>query len=283
VDSFAPRLSFFFNAHNDFFEEIAKFRAARKIWAETMRDRFHAQDEKSWKLRTHAQTAGCSLTWQQPYNNIVRTTLQALAAVLGGTQSLHTNSLDEAYALPSEHAVTIALRTQQVIAYESGIADAPDPFGGSYFVESLTAEMEKQARDYMRRIDDMGGMIPAIDHGFPQTEIANASYEYQHAIETGEQKIVGVNAFVEQNEEPIELLAIDESSQKHQLEKLARLKARRYNMAVEASLDRLKRAAEGAENTMPFILDAVRAYATVGEICDAFRQVFGSYIETSVL
>ena len=283
VDSFAPRLSFFFNSHNDFFEEIAKFRAARKIWAETMRDRFHAQDEKSWKLRTHAQTAGCSLTWQQPYNNIVRTTLQALAAVLGGTQSLHTNSLDEAYALPSEHAVTIALRTQQVIAYESGIADAPDPFGGSYFVESLTAEMEKQARDYMRRIDDMGGMIPAIDHGFPQTEIANASYEYQHAIETGEQKIVGVNAFVEQNEEPIELLAIDESSQKHQLEKLARLKARRYNMAVEASLDRLKRAAEGAENTMPFILDAVRAYATVGEICDAFRQVFGSYIETSVL
>jgi methylmalonyl-CoA mutase N-terminal domain/subunit len=283
VDSFAPRLSFFFNSHNDFFEEIAKFRAARKIWAETMRDRFHAQYEKSWKLRTHAQTAGCSLTCQQPYNNIVRTTLQALAAVLGGTQSLHTNSLDEAYALPSEHAVTIALRTQQVIAYESGIVDAPDPFGGSYFIESLTAEMEKQARDYMRRIDDMGGMIPAIDHGFPQTEIANASYEYQHAIETGEQKIVGVNAFVEQNEEPIELLAIDESSQKHQLEKLTHLKARRSNMAVEASLDRLKRAAEGAENTMPFILDAVRAYATVGEICDAFRQVFDSYTETSVL
>src|SRR6202035_2027264 len=173
VDSFAPRLSFFFNSHNDFFEEIAKFRAARKIWAETMRDRYNTKDEKSWKLRTHAQTAGCSLTWQQPYNNIVRTTLQALAAVLGGTQSLHTNSLDEAYALPSEHAVTIALRTQQVIAHESGVTNAVDPLGGSYFVESLTAEMEKQARDYIRRIDEMGGMIPAIERGFPQTEIAN--------------------------------------------------------------------------------------------------------------
>jgi len=283
VDSFAPRLSFFFNSHNDFFEEIAKFRAARKIWAETMRDRFGALDEKSWKLRTHAQTAGCSLTWQQPYNNIVRTTLQALAAVLGGTQSLHTNSLDEAYALPSEHAVTIALRTQQVIAYESGVPDAPDPLGGSYFVESLTAETEKRARDYIRRIDEMGGMIPAIERGFPQTEIANASYEYQHSIETGEQKIVGVNAFVEKDEEAIELLEIDESSQRHQVEKLARLKARRDNQAVAAALDRLKRAAEGDENTMPFILDAVRAYATVGEICDAFRDVFGSYTETTVL
>src|SRR6202789_1394311 len=204
VDSFAPRLSFFFNAHNDFFEEIAKYRAARSIWAETMRDRYCAKDERSWKLRTHAQTAGCSLTWQQPYNNIVRTTVQALAAVLGGTQSLHTNSLDEAYALPSEHAVTIALRTQQVIAYESGVPEVPDPLGGSYFVESLTAEMEKHANDYIRRIDEMGGMIPAIERGFPQTEIANASYEYQHSIETGEQKIVGVNTFVEQNKAPIE-------------------------------------------------------------------------------
>src|SRR5271168_2162114 len=213
IDDFAPRLSFFFNAHSDFFEEIAKYRAARKIWAEAMRDRYGAKSERSWKLRTHAQTAGCSLTWQQPYNNIVRTTLQALAGVLGGTQSLHTNSLDEAYALPSEHAVTIALRTQQVIAYESGVPDVPDPLGGSYFVESLTAEMEKQAREYIRRIDEMGGMIPAIERGFPQTEIANASYEYQHAIETGEQKIVGVNAFVEHNEDPIEVLAIDASSQ----------------------------------------------------------------------
>ena len=283
VDQFAPRLSFFFNSHNDFFEEIAKFRAARKIWAETMRDRYGALDERSWKLRTHAQTAGCSLTWQQPYNNVVRTALQAMAAVLGGAQSLHTNSLDEAYALPSEHAVTIALRTQQVIAYESGVPDVPDPLGGSYFVESLTAEMEKQALDYIRRIDAMGGMIPAIERGFPQTEIANASFEYQHAIETGEQKIVGVNAFVEQNEEPIELLEIDDSSQKHQLEKLARLKAKRDNAAVAASLDAIRRAAEGSENTMPRILDAVRAYATVGEICDAFRAVFGSYTETSVL
>src|SRR5689334_803684 len=216
VDSFAPRLSFFFNSHNDFFEEIAKFRAARNIWAGVMRDRYSAKDERSWKLRTHAQTAGCSLTWQQPYNNIVRTTLQALAAVLGGTQSLHTNSLDEAYALPSEHAVTIALRTQQIIAHESGVPAVPDPLGGSYFLENLTLEVEKQANDYIRRIDEMGGMIPAIERGFPQTEIANASYEYQHAIETGQQKIVGVNAFVEENEQPIQLLQIDESSQHHQ-------------------------------------------------------------------
>ncbi|HTC90854.1 MAG TPA: methylmalonyl-CoA mutase family protein [Bryobacteraceae bacterium] len=283
VDSFAPRLSFFFNSHNDFFEEIAKFRAARKIWAEVMRDRYGALDERSWKLRTHAQTAGCSLTWQQPYNNIVRTTLQALAAVLGGTQSLHTNSLDEAYALPSEHAVTIALRTQQVIAYESGVPDEPDPLGGSYFVESLTAEMEKQARDYIRRIDEMGGMIPAIERGFPQTEIANASYDYQHAIETGEQKIVGVNAFVEQHEQPIEVLGIDESAQAHQLEKLASLKSRRDNARVQVCLKVLRSAASKDENTMPAILDAVRAYATVGEICDTLREVFGAYTETSVL
>src|SRR5271154_2631511 len=227
VDTFAPRLSFFFNAHNDFFEEIAKYRAARKIWAEVMRQRYGAQDERSWKLRTHAQTAGCSLTWQQPYNNIVRTAIQALAAVLGGTQSLHTNSLDEAYALPSEHAVTIALRTQQVIAYESGVPAVPDPLGGSYFLESLTAEVEKRAWEYIQRIDEMGGMIPAIERGYPQTEIANASYEYQHSIETGQQKIVGVNAFVEKNDEQIELLQIGEGSQQHQLEKLARLKARR--------------------------------------------------------
>jgi methylmalonyl-CoA mutase N-terminal domain/subunit len=283
VDSFAPRLSFFFNAHSDFFEEIAKYRAARKIWAETMRNRFGAKDERSWKLRTHAQTAGCSLTWQQPYNNIVRTTLQALSAVLGGTQSLHTNSLDEAYALPSEHAVTIALRTQQVIAYESGVPAVPDPLAGSYFVESLTTEMEKRANDYIRRIDEMGGMIPAIERGFPQTEIANASYEYQHSIETGEQKIVGVNAFVEKDEDPIELLHIDESAGALQLQKLTRLKSERSNERVQKSLDDLKRAADGRDNTMPFILDAVRAYATVGEICDAFRESFGTYTETSVL
>ncbi|MBV9771206.1 MAG: methylmalonyl-CoA mutase family protein [Bryobacterales bacterium] len=283
VDSFAPRLSFFFNAHNDFFEEIAKFRAARKIWAETMHDRYGAKDERSWKLRTHAQTAGCSLTWQQPYNNIVRTTLQALAAVLGGAQSLHTNSLDEAYALPSEHAVTIALRTQQVIAYESGVPEAPDPLGGSYFVESLTAEMENKAREYIRRIDEMGGMIPAIERGFPQTGIANASYEYQHSIETGERKIVGVNAFVEESEQPIDVLEIDASAEARQLEKLARLKPARDNARVRQCLDALQNTAKGENNTMPFILDAVRAYATVGEICDAMREVFGSFTETSVL
>src|SRR6202171_3065055 len=283
VDSFAPRLSFFFNAHNDFFEEIAKFRAARKIWAEVMRDRFGAQDERSLKLRTHAQTAGCSLTWQQPYNNIVRTAIQALAAVLGGAQSLHTNSLDEAYALPSEHAVTIALRTQQIIAHESGVPAVADPLGGSYFLERLTIEMEERARDYIRRIDEMGGMIPAIERGFPQTEIANASYEYQHEVETGEQKIVGVNAFTEKDDDQIDLLHIDASSQQHQLQKLAALKKRRDNNAVTRALDRLREAARGAENTMPFILDAVREYATVGEICDAFRDVFGTYTETSVV
>jgi methylmalonyl-CoA mutase N-terminal domain/subunit len=283
VDSFAPRLSFFFNSHNDFFEEIAKFRAARKIWAEVMRDRFGAQDERSLKLRTHAQTAGCSLTWQQPYNNIVRTAIQGLAAVLGGTQSLHTNSLDEAYALPSEHAVTIALRTQQIIAHESGVPAVADPLGGSYFLERLTLEMEERARDYIRRIDEMGGMIPAIERGFPQTEIANASYQYQHEVETGEQKIVGVNAFTEKDEDQIDLLHIDASSQQHQLEKLAALKRRRDNDAVGLALDRLREAARGTENTMPFILDAVREYATVGEICDAFRDVFGTYTETSVV
>ena len=283
VDSFAPRLSFFFNSHNDFFEEIAKFRAARSIWATTMCDRYGAKDERSWKLRTHAQTAGCSLTWQQPYNNIVRTALQGLAAVLGGTQSLHTNSLDEAFALPSEHAVTIALRTQQILAHESGVAVVPDPLGGSYFVEALTAEVEKRALQYIQRIDEMGGMIPAIERGYPQTEIANASYEYQHEIETGEQKIVGVNAFTEDNPQAIELLQIDESSQGAQCAKLRALKTRRSQAAVSKALDALKRAAEGTENTMPYILDSVRCYATTGEICDAFRDVFGTYTETSVV
>ena len=283
VDSFAPRLSFFFNSHNDFFEEIAKFRAARTIWANTMRERFGAQDERSLKLRTHAQTAGCSLTWQQPYNNVVRTTMQALAAVLGGTQSLHTNSLDEAYALPSERAVTIALRTQQIIAHESGVPNTADPLAGSYFVEALTAEVEKQATDYIRKIDDLGGMIAAIERGYPQTEIANASYEYQREVESGDQKIVGVNAFTEQEEQPIDLLQIDESAHRHQVEKLAALKSRRDSARVERALDDLRRAAEGTTNTMPYILEAVRAYATLGEICNAFRDVFGTYTESSVL
>jgi methylmalonyl-CoA mutase N-terminal domain/subunit len=283
IDEFAPRLSFFFNAHNDFFEEIAKYRAARKIWAYVMRDRFGATDERSRKLRFHAQTAGCSLTWQQPYNNIVRTTVQALAAVLGGCQSLHTNSLDEAYALPGEHAVTIALRTQQVIAYESGVTAAPDPLGGSYFLERLTLQSEDAARDYIRRIDEMGGMITAIEKNFPQREIANASYEYQQSAERRDKMIVGVNAFESDGEDSVEILQIDQRAQAHQAKKLAALRARRDNDRVGASLDALKRAAEGTENTMPFILDAVRAYATLGEICEALREVFGSYQETSLV
>ena len=283
IDSFAPRLSFFFNAHNDFFEEIAKYRAARKIWAVAMRDRFGARDERSMKLRFHAQTAGCSLTWQQPYNNIVRTTVQALAAVIGGCQSLHTNSLDEAYALPGEHAVTVALRTQQVIAYESGIAAAVDPLGGSYFVERLTLDTEKAALDYISRIDEMGGMIAAIEQNYPQREIANASYAYQQAVERKEKIVVGVNAFQSDHEETIEILQIDQRAQDHQAKKLAALRAKRDNEYVRASLDALRRAAEGTENTMPYILDAVRVYATLGEICDALREVFGSYQETSLV
>ena len=283
IEEFAPRLSFFFNAHNDFFEEIAKYRAARKIWAHVMRDRFGAKDERSLKLRFHAQTAGCSLTWQQPYNNIVRTTLQALAAVLGGCQSLHTNSLDEAYALPSEHAVTIALRTQQVIAYESGVTAAADPLGGGYFLERLTLDSERAALDYIRRIDDMGGMIAAIEQNFPQREIANSSYEYQKAVESGDKIIVGVNAFQSDREDAIEILQIDQLAGAHQARKLAALRATRDNGRVRASLGALRRAAEGTENTMPFILDAVRAYATLGEICDALREVFGSHQETSLV
>ncbi len=283
VDSFAPRLSFFFNSHNDFFEEIAKFRAARRLWAYIMRDRFGAKDERSLKLRFHAQTAGCSLTWQQPYNNVVRTALQALAAVLGGCQSLHTNSLDEAYALPAEHAVTLALRTQQVIAHESGVTTAPDPLGGSYYLEALTAEMEDAAREYIRRIDEMGGMIAAIESGYPQREIAQASYEYQRAVEAGERIIVGVNRYQEREEPPVEILQIDETAERRQVEKLAALRKRRSQERVRASLDALKRAACGAENTMPHILEAVRAYATLGEICGALRDVFGSYQEKSIL
>ena len=282
IDEFAPRLSFFFNAHSDFFEEIAKYRAARKIWAYAMRDRYGARSDRSMKLRFHAQTAGCSLTWQQPYNNVVRTALQAMAAVLGGAQSLHTNSLDEAYALPAEHAVSIALRSQQVLAYESGVTATPDPLGGSYFLEKLTMETEAAANDYIRRIDEMGGMIPAIDAGFPQTEIAAASYRYQREVESGERVIVGVNRFQSQDQ-PIELLQIDEASARHQEKKLAALRARRDNDKVRNALDALKRAAEGTENTMPYIIDAVRAYATLGEICDSLRAVFGTYQETTRL
>jgi len=280
VDEFAPHLSFFFNAHSDFFEEIAKYRAARKIWALAMRDRYGARSERSWKLRFHAQTAGCSLTWQQPYNNVVRTALQAMAAVLGGAQSLHTNSLDEAYALPGEHAVTLALRTQQVLAYESGVADTPDPLGGSYFLEKLTLDTEAAAGEYIRRIDEMGGMIPAIEAGFPQSEIANASYRYQREVESGERTIVGVNRF-QSGGQPIELLQIDETAARHQEKKLAALRARRDNGRVTKALDGLRRAAEASENTMPSILEAVRAYASLGEIMDALRSVFGTYRETA--
>jgi methylmalonyl-CoA mutase N-terminal domain/subunit len=279
IDSFAPRLSFFFNAHNDFFEEIAKFRAARAIWADVMRNRYGAKDERSWKLRTHAQTAGCSLTWQQPYNNIVRTALQGLAAVLGGTQSLHTNSLDEAYALPSQEAATIALRTQQIIAHESGVPSVVDPLGGSYFVESLTTQMQSRANDYIRRIDDMGGMIAAIERGYPQSEIANASYQYQTEVETGERKIVGVNAFQAEQEAPIELLQMDDSASNLLRDRLAKVRAERDSLRVAGALAALRRCAEGSGNTMPYILEAVRAYATVGEICDVFREVFGIHTE----
>ncbi len=282
IDEFAPRLSFFFNAHSDFFEEIAKYRAARKIWATVMRDRYGAKSERSMKLRFHAQTAGCSLTWQQPYNNVVRTALQAMAAVLGGAQSLHTNSLDEAYALPSEHAVTIALRTQQVLAYESGVAATPDPLGGSYFLEKLTLETEAAANRYIRQIDEMGGMIAAIEAGFPQTEIADASYRYQREVEAGERTVVGVNRF-QSDDQPIELLQIDERSARHQEQKLAALRARRDNHRVRQTLDALEHAAEGTENTMPYLVDAVRAYATLGEICDSLRGVFGTYQETTRL
>jgi methylmalonyl-CoA mutase, N-terminal domain len=283
ADAFAGRLSFFFNAHNDFFEEIAKYRSARRMWAHIMRDRFGARAERSWQLRFHAQTAGCSLTWQQPYNNVVRTALQALAAVLGGAQSLHTNSLDEAYALPGEHAVTLALRTQQVIAYESGVTAVPDPLGGSYFLERLTSDVEAAAGDLIRRIDEMGGMLPAIDAGFPQQQIADASYQYQRSIETGERKIIGVNAYCDPSEQPADILRIDESAAHRQEEKLAALRRRRGKVRVDAALDALRKAAAGPGNLMPPILEAVRAYATVGEICRALRDVFGAYVEKSIL
>ena len=283
IDDFAPRLSFFFNAHNDFFEEIAKFRAARNIWAEAMRDRYGAKDERSWKLRFHAQTAGCSLTWQQPMNNVVRTAIQALAAVMGGTQSLHTNSLDEAYALPSERAVTLALRTQQILAHEAGITDVPDPFGGSYFVENLTAAMEASARTYIEQIDATGGMLAAIERGFPQSEIANASYRYQTEVDSGERVVVGVNAFTQQEDEAIETFATAESAQDHQAEKLSRLRRKRDATRTAQALDTLKRTAEDDGSLMPAILQAVRSYATVGEITGALKGVFGTYSETSVL
>jgi methylmalonyl-CoA mutase N-terminal domain/subunit len=283
VDVFAPRISFFFNAHSDFFEEIAKYRAARRLWAEVMRERFGARSERSLKLRFHAQTAGVSLTAQQPYNNVVRTALQALAAVLGGANSLHTNSLDEALALPTEEAATLALRTQQILAHESGVANTVDPLGGSYFVETLTRDLAAEARDYFRRIDEMGGMVDAIERGFPQREIAEASYRFQQAVERGEQVIVGVNAFVEDEEAAPPILYIDEEAGARQLKRLDELRRTRDAARVAAALDGLRRAAAGRENVMLPILEAVRAYATVGEMCDALRQVWGEYEEVPIV
>jgi methylmalonyl-CoA mutase N-terminal domain/subunit len=281
IDEFAPRLSFFFNAHNDFFEEIAKYRAARRIWQSVMRERFGAKNPRSWALRFHAQTAGCSLTAQQPYNNVARTALQALAAVLGGTQSLHTNSLDEAWALPTESAATIALRTQQIIAHESGVANTADPFGGSYFVESLTNEIERGARDYIERIDALGGMVAAIEHGYPQREIADAAYRYQVAVDRKEKIIVGVNEYVAK-EEPIEVLQIDDTVEHFQAERLRQLRAGRSSDEVARRLQTLRKAAGGTENLMPHLLEAVKAFATLGEICDAMRDVFGTYEEVAI-
>jgi methylmalonyl-CoA mutase N-terminal domain/subunit len=283
IDEFAPRLSFFFNAHNDFFEEIAKFRAARRMWAHIMRDRFGAKEERSWKLRFHAQTAGCSLTWQQPYNNVVRTAYQAMAAVLGGCQSLHTNSLDEAYALPSEQAVTLALRTQQILAHETGVVNEPDPLGGSYYLEELTDRIEAEANAYIGRIDAMGGMIPAIERGFPQAEIAEASFRFQREVEEGKRVIVGVNAYVQEEEQPIEILQVDRAAEEAQVRKLRELRARRDGAAVEAGLNALRRAAAGNANLMPAILDCVRAYATLGEMCGALRGQFGVWVERAAI
>ncbi len=278
IDEFAPRLSFFFNSHNDFMEEIAKFRAARRLWAKIMKKRFGAKNKRSWLLRFHTQTSGVSLMAQQPYNNVVRVAIQALAAVLGGTQSLHTNSLDETYALPSEEAVTIALRTQQIIAHESGVTNTIDPLGGSYFIEELTGEMEEEAEDYIKKIDDMGGMVKAIEMGFPQKEVLDSSYDYQKALEKKEKIIVGVNAFQSEHE-PIPLLEIEEHVAEHQLQRLKEIKKTRNSLKVKNTLKDLQRAARDEENLMPYILDCVREYATLGEIMDTMAEVYGRYQE----
>jgi len=291
VDEFGPRLSFFFNSHNDFFEEIAKFRASRKIWHRLMKERFEAKNQRTWLMRFHTQTAGVSLTAQQPMNNIARVAIQGLAAVLGGTQSLHTDSYDEALALPTAEAARIALRTQQILAYESGVANTVDPLGGSYFVEKLTLDMEKGAFEYFDKLDAMGGMVRAIEIGYPQKEIAEASYQFQRAVEAREKVIVGVNDFAIE-EQPPEILYIDESVAQRQSEKLKALRTRRSNDEVRRTLEALKKAAAqmpvaqnghvSEANTMPYIIDCVRAYATVGEICDALREVYGTYEEASI-
>src|SRR3954449_3473374 len=283
VDDFVPRMSFFFNAHSDFFEEIAKYRAARSLWAHAMRDTFGAKDERSWKLRFHSQTAGVSLTAQQPYNNVVRTALQALAAVAGGTNSLHTNSLDEALARPTAAAATLALRTQQIIAHESGVTHTVDPLGGSWFVERLPLDMEQGAREYFASIDRMGGMVEAIEQGFPQREVAEASYKFQQAVERRNKVIVGVNDYVQEDDTRVPILYIDETTAEKQLTRLEALKRTRANDAVVRALDSLRQAARGTGNTMYPLLHCARAYATVGEMCDALREVWGEYEEVPLI
>ncbi len=289
IDRLGPQLSFFFNSHNSFFEEIAKFRAARRIWAKALRERYGAKNPESWKLRFHTQTAGCSLTEQQPLNNIIRVTIQALAAVLGGTQSLHTNSYDEALALPSEEAVRIALRTQQIIAYESGVADTIDPLAGSYFVEALTNETERKALEYIKKIEEMGhgsileGVFAGIENGFFQREIAQAAYEYQKQVESGEQIIVGVNKYVMPQDEKVNILRVDPEVQRRQIERLKRVRAERDTRAVKRALERLEEAARTRENTMPYILEAVKAYASVGEIMEVLKKVHGAYREPVIV
>lgn len=283
VDSFAPRISFFFACHNDFFEEIAKFRAARRLWARIMKERFGAKNPRSLLLRYHVQTSGCTLTAQQPFNNIVRVTMQALAAVLGGAQSLHTNSFDEALALPSETAVMTALRTQQMIAYESGVANTVDPLGGSYFVEYLTNKIEEEALEYIEKIDEMGGAPSAIQKGFYQKEIADSAYRYQREIEDRKRTIVGLNEFITDAKVPIKILRVDPEAEKRQIEKLRKIRAERNGKKVKETLEKLRKAAEGQENLMPHLLEAVRAYVTNGEISDTLRKVFGEYKATTVV
>jgi methylmalonyl-CoA mutase N-terminal domain/subunit len=276
VDDFAPRLSFFFDSHIDFFEEIAKFRAARRIWAKIMRERFMAKNPRSWMLRFHTQTAGCSLTAQQPYNNVARTAYEALAAVLGGTQSLHTNSLDETYAIPTEEAVTIALQTQQILAEETGVANTIDPLAGSYFVEALTHQMEEQAWEYIRKIDEMGGMVAAVERGYPQAEIADSAYKYQRQIDSGEKVLVGVNKYAT-DRSPITIWRMKPEIEERQLRRLREVKQMRNNEKVKELLHRIRMVSNNGENLMPHIIDAVREYATVQEICDVWRDVFGRY------
>jgi methylmalonyl-CoA mutase N-terminal domain/subunit len=281
VDDFAPRLSFFFNAHIDFFEEIAKYRAARRMWAEIMKKRFKAKSERSLWLRFHTQTAGCSLTAQQPFNNVVRTAVQALSAVMGGTQSLHTNSFDEVLAIPTEEAATIALRTQQILAEETGVADTIDPLGGSYLVESLTDEMEEAAYEYIKKIDDMGGMLKAIERNYPQMEIADAAYRFQREFDEKKRIMVGVNKYVTEDDVPVDIYHVDEALEEHQIARTQEVKNSRNEKRVGESLERLGEACTNNENVMPHLIDAASAYATLQEMCDVFRNVFGVYRDPS--